>query len=248
MGRRGSEKKGVRALGEVVLIGCEYSGKTLLCRHLERMCSPEENKRKGGKKVAPAPQQPPLNTATQPSIGIELIELAYRDATMAIREVGGTMQPLWTQKIENAGAVLFVADTASAGGASGAVVEVCDVLRQTPDKCVLLFLNKRDASSALPEETVRLLFGLEELEAASDGRLTVIWGSALTGEGLEAMLNWCVDSLIERAQLEDAVNEAQANAAAKAKLNESEATEANAAAEKAAALDAATGGAPLKKK
>ena len=88
----------------------------------------------------------------------------------------------------------------------------------------------------------------QELEAASDGRLTVIWGSALTGEGLEAMLNWCVDSLIERAQLEDAVNEAQANAAAKAKLNESEATEANAAAEKAAALDAATGGAPLKKK
>ena len=39
-------------------------------------------------------------------------------------------------------------------------------------------------------------------------RLTVVWGSALTGEGLPALLDWCVDALIERsrARLEREMN------------------------------------------
>lgn len=204
MGRRSTSK---RFAGEVVLLGVESSGKTLLCRHLERVCASQ-----GGKGKAAA--TPPLSTVTQPSVGIEQLEVTHGSRVIALREVGGNMQPLWQRYISTAAAVLFVADTACAEGAASAVVELLDVLRQAKNTRVLLLLNKRELPTALPEETVRLLFDLDALEDACDGQLKVIWGSALVGDVLPGILAWCADSLAEREELVAALAEAEANQAA----------------------------------
>ena len=117
-----------------------------------------------------------------------------------------------------------------------------DAKRQTRGKRVLLFLNKRDASSALPEETVKLLFDLDALEAALAGRLSVVAGSALTGDGLTAVLDFCADCVVE---MEEAEKEAKlAEEAAKVRAANREKEEAQtkrdmAAAEKAKAADEA---------
>ena len=227
--------------GEVVLVGVESSGKSLLCRHLERLTAQvgADGAKKKSKKAAVAAAPAPLNTSTQPSIGVELVELAHRECIFDVRECGGTMQPVWPQYLAQAAAVIFVADTSSAEGCGGAVAEVCDVLRQAPER-VLLFLNKRDAANAVPLETTRLLFDLDALEAHNAERLTVLSGSALAGDGLEAVLDWCVDSLAERERLEAEVKALLAAKEAKQKANEKTASAANAAAE--AAAEAATAG------
>ena len=180
-GKKPSPGKGARFAGEVVLVGLEHSGKTLLCRALERHCS-GAGARARGKKAAVAAAPPALNAATQPSIGIELLELPHRGRLLPLREAGGTMQPVWERYLSRAAAVVFVADCASSEGACGAVVELCDVLRQLPTTRVLLFLNKRDAPTALPEETVRMRFefGICTSDLGYPPRTTTILLSATT--------------------------------------------------------------------
>jgi signal recognition particle receptor subunit beta len=237
MPRRASTSK--KFDGEIVLVGVESSGKTLLCRHLERMCA--SNNAKNKKAAAAVPE---LNVKTQPSIGVELLELAHGGRILPLREVGGSMQPVWHKYIASAAAVVLVADTTSADGAAGAVVELCDVLRQAVATRVLLFLNKRETTGRLPEETVRRLFDLDALEDVKDGQLKVLWGSALSGEGLTEVLDWCCTSLLEREELVAANAEAEASAAAAkaaaAKQNDAVTAEVAAAAEKDAAGEAST--------
>ena len=235
---------GPRALaGEVVLVGIEGSGKSLMCRHLERItagAAAAGDGKKKSKKNAIAAEPAPLNAATQPSIGVNLVEVPHRDHLLSVRECGGTMQPVWPQYLEKAAAVVFVADTATAEGCSGAVAEVCDVLKRAPER-VLLFLNKRDAPGALPEETVRLLFGLDALEKHNAERLTVLAGSALGGEGLSALLDWCVDAVVEREKLEAELHTVVAAKEAQQKANEAQAAAINAAAEAGAPAPPAGG-------
>ena len=249
MPKKPAEPAMTRFPGEVVLLGVDYSGKTLLCRHLEKNCAvaPPAPPAKGKKKaaVAAAPEPPTLNTSTQPSIGTELLQLTHRGRGMPLREVGGSMQPLWQKYIANAAAVVFVADTSSAEGAGGAVVELCDVLRQTRGHChVLLLLNKRDAISALPEDTVRLLFDLDALEAASDGELQVQWGSALTGDGVPAVLEWCFEALTTREEAEAEAHRLLAEAEELAAKNQAKSAAVNAEMEAAAAAKAAAAAMP----
>jgi len=205
MGKKAAKTRSLP--GEIVLVGCESAGKTVLCNHLEhKLSSPAIPEKKSKKAVAAAPE--PVSGKTQPTIGVVLMDYAHRDCAFSVREAGGSMQPVWSQYLGKAKSVLFVADTASAEGLSGAVAELCDVLQQCPEIAVLLFLNKRDLPSALPEETVRLMLQLDELERIHAEWLTVVAGSALTGDGLDAVLDWCVDTLIAREELEAVVNEA----------------------------------------
>lgn len=198
-----------RALGgEIVLVGCESSGKTLLCNHIEqRLAATAAPEKKKSKKnvVGIAPEA--LSSKTQPTIGVILMECVHRECSFSVREAGGAMQPVWAQYLSKANAVIFMVDTSSAEAMSSAVVELYDLVRQCPETATLVFLNKRDAPSALPEECVRMMLQLEELERIYGEWLKVVSGSALTGEGIEALLDWSIDSLVAREELEAIVNE-----------------------------------------
>lgn len=223
----GRSSRSTPARGEILLLGIESAGKTLLCKHLEH------------KSIKQKVEQP-FAATTQPSIGVEMVEVANlrRNHRFTVREVGGVMQPVWHRYYDACSACVFVADSASADAAAGAVVELCGVLNQLPsEKRVVLFLNKRDAAGALPQETTRLVFGLDELEAVASGRLQVLMGSALTGDGLDELLDACVDMVVEREQL---LAELAAKAAASAAA-------ASAAASSAAAANAAVTSAEAQK-
>ena len=71
--------------GEILLLGCEGAGKTLLCRQLERLCS--------GSGTADE-----CNTSTVPSIGTELLTLRRGKRAAAVREVGGAMRAVWARR------------------------------------------------------------------------------------------------------------------------------------------------------
>ena len=152
------------------------------------------------------------------------------------------MQPLWPKYIAASAALIFVVDTSSAEGCSAGSDRA--IGRAAPDA--------RQARAALSQQArrveraarrdVKLLFDLDALEAALAGRLSVVAGSALTGDGLTAVLDFCADCVVE---MEEAEKEAKlAEEAAKVRAANREKEEAQtkrdmAAAEKAKAADEA---------
>ena len=170
--------------GEVLLIGCEGSGKTLLSRHLQKLCSKDPSAT--------------LDVQTKPSVGVELAHLAHSRRAFTLREVGGVMLPLWPRYFDGCSALVFVADTTDAAASGSAVVEWYNLLAdaQLQSKPALLLFNKRDSAQALPDLTLRMLFRLSELVSVGQERaITVLPVSALTGEGLPAVLDWVVETL-----------------------------------------------------
>ena len=165
--------------GEVLLVGCEGSGKTLLSRHLQKLCSTSANAE--------------LNTHTRPSIGTEIAHLTHLRRAFSLREVGGVMLPLWPRYFDACKAFVFVADSSNTAATGSAVIEwynllAANGLRAKPG---LLLLNKRDDSEALPDGTLNMLFRMSDLARAGQERvLRVLPVSAMTGEGLSAVLDW----------------------------------------------------------
>jgi len=240
---RKSAKERSLIVGEVLLIGCEGAGKTLLCRHLEKI----------GKGEIKGHANVPLDPSTQPSIGIEMIEVPCRSRKIGIREIGGTMQPVWDRYFDGCSAVMLVADSSTAHAAASAAVELAELLRAPTltDKRVMLLLNKRDAPGALPEASLRQLLGIPAFEAAAGlERLSVMPTSALTGEGLPQLLDWCYESCeaygaVAAAAFRDAAEKvksqakaakeaAKANSVTEAKLGKAEAKAAKEAAKQEA--------------
>jgi len=218
-----SSKEKALVVGEVLLLGCEGAGKTLLCRHLQKLGSNDANAK--------------LQTNTQPSIGVETLEVPHASRSIEFREVGGTMQPVWNSYFEGCSAIVLVADSSKSHAAVSAAVELAEVLRSptASNKRVLLLLNKRDAVGALPEGSLRQLIGLPAMEAAAGDRLSVQLASALSGDGLLQLLDWCYQSCVDHskaASLEAAAAKAAAKAASKAASKaQSQMRRANASAE-----------------
>ena len=168
--------------GEILLLGCEGAGKTLLCRQLERLCS--------GSGTADE-----CNTSTVPSIGTELLTLRRGKRAAAVREVGGAMRAVWARYCAACAACAFVADVSNLASAGSAVVEWYALLSEPSlgGKPLLLVLNQVDREGALTMTTLRQLFRLAECTEAEAGRVTVVAASARTGEGVAAVRNWVMD-------------------------------------------------------
>lgn len=164
------------------MIGCIGAGKTMLMRQLEAACF--------GKAAGALSGHSP-----QPTVGTELLELRHPLCSFSLREMGGAMLPLWPRYFEVCRILIFVADTSSCEATSAAVVEWYSALAAgaLAGKPMLLVLNQRDREGAIPEEMVRHLFRLTELEAAGR-KFAVCWTSAATGCGVDAVLEWCADA------------------------------------------------------
>mmetsp|Transcript_43922 Transcript_43922/g.91662 ORF Transcript_43922/g.91662 Transcript_43922/m.91662 type:complete len:191 (+) Transcript_43922:284-856(+) len=170
--------------GEVLLLGCEGSGKTLLLRQIARQCSRERKDEQ-------------FSTATQPSVGVDIVSIKLGGRSYSLREVGGTMQPVWPKYFEACRGVIFVADASSMQQLSGAVVEwynlVCaEHLRGKP---LILVLNTHDAALPVSETMVEHLFRFCDAQAIMGELITKVQVNAATGVGLTSLLTWLDRSL-----------------------------------------------------
>ena len=172
--------RGVRPhCGEVLLIGCEGAGKTLLCRQLERHCS------------SASTAAPLVDARTQPSVGVELVSLLHAGMHFSLREVGGVMQPVWHRYFEGCAAVILVADSSTMAATSSAGVEWYNLLASSllMNKPLLLLLNKQDIPTAPSRAILQILLRLPQSNAPRRNIATLV-GSARTGEGIPPLLEW----------------------------------------------------------
>lgn len=169
------------AASNVLLVGCEGVGKTVLSRRLRAVAT--------GKPL----QRGQLETTSTTGQELESFSPLDSSSTITLREVGSPMIPLWASYVEACSQLLFVVDLSQPGLVAASFVELCallalDGMRST--RCIVV-LNKLDALTRLSVAEACALLHLEELAESSKASgidVQCVAVSALTGDGAEELL------------------------------------------------------------
>ncbi|XP_055677059.1 ADP-ribosylation factor-like protein 16 [Lutzomyia longipalpis] len=112
--------------------------------------------------------------------------------SVQVREIGGTMAPIWRRYFEGVTHVIYVLDTSNLCQISGAGVLLYTVLTeprlQTAD--ILLVLTKMDLAYRQMRNEALLMIQLAKLRKELRQRITVVETSAVTKNGLNDVLDW----------------------------------------------------------
>ncbi|GAX82857.1 hypothetical protein CEUSTIGMA_g10283.t1 [Chlamydomonas eustigma] len=193
---------------DVLIVGLEGSGKSLLCRRLQTVGHDIINKKVGN-------FSSDFSAYTVTTNGIQLTEVpcqAPNGATklpfnsLILREVGGQMSPLWPQYFEDCRMAIFVVDAADAGAITPAVVELFEMLQhpKMKNKPVCTILNKQDQALVLSRQEIELVMHLADLERVHVAGFMTLELSSIPNSGradgtivrdsIVTLLEWMVDN------------------------------------------------------
>ncbi|CAD7961954.1 unnamed protein product [Amoebophrya sp. A120] len=168
----------------IVLVGLNNAGKTTILYRL-------------------ALNQP---VVTQPTIGCNIEELKYKGVTFTCWDLGGQekLRDLWPSYFQSdnfADAVIFVVDSNDTESLVTAKMELMNILilpqvRNTV-RAVLILANKQDVSGALTAADLVHNLSLNEIKTHD---WQILPCCALTGEGLNAGMDWLVLKLQQEAR------------------------------------------------
>jgi len=178
------------ALPELLLLGCEGSGKSCLTRQCKWQEGDED-----------------VSLAAAPTNGIERDEITHKQCRFVIKEIGGSMKPTWGSYFSTCSAVMFVFDVSNPFQFADATFELAQLLQNASlrTKPLVLVLNKTDAPGALSRAELEHSLQLEALlhsarggsmvPAADDGSVSVVECSAAKAWGIDAVLDAAVRAL-----------------------------------------------------
>ncbi|GAB0093797.1 ADP-ribosylation factor-like protein 16 [Sergentomyia squamirostris] len=113
-------------------------------------------------------------------------------ASVQIREIGGTMAPIWRRYFEGATHIIYVIDTSNLCQISAAGVLLYTILTeprlQTAD--ILLVLTKMDLAYRQMRNEALLMIQLAKLKKELRQKITVVETSAVTNTGLSSVMDW----------------------------------------------------------
>lgn len=151
-------------------------GKTLLLRQLTKEDSADG----------------PLDTATIPSVGTELRPLQHHGSQVLLREMGGTMQPVWPRYFDESDAIVFVVDVSNKAQLATSSAALYDVLaaEKVARIPVLIALNKADVEGGMEYATLNAMLRISDLRSRRERQCTVVLCTAMTREGVQPILSW----------------------------------------------------------
>uniref|UniRef100_A0A1B6FG25 ADP-ribosylation factor-like protein 16 n=2 Tax=Cuerna arida TaxID=1464854 RepID=A0A1B6FG25_9HEMI len=132
-------------------------------------------------------------TATVPTVGTNLVTVPLPDHTqVTIRELGGSMAPLWHHYFQNISRVMFVVDASNLCQIAAAGVLLYTILSepQLQNVKVLMVLAKMDASYRQMRNEALLILQYRRLKQEVSQHITTAEVSATTGEGLSVIIGW----------------------------------------------------------
>ncbi|EQC41896.1 hypothetical protein SDRG_00752 [Saprolegnia diclina VS20] len=180
----------------VLLLGMDGAGKTVLLRRLRHMCVDEKPKYSGltrlllrrDDKAAATPHS--TFHITTPTTGIEEETLSHSGAPFTIKEVGAPMLSMWQAYYAQCDQYLFVIDVSNAPQLASATMELFNILHNETMalKPGCIVLNKIDSPLSLPTSLLRSLLSLDQLSSLAN--IEIVRLSALTGENVGTVLHW----------------------------------------------------------
>ncbi|KAM4691249.1 ADP-ribosylation factor-like protein 16 [Rhinophrynus dorsalis] len=171
-----------------LLLGPPGVGKTLLMKRLQNILFFNFSHMMNSKDTTDLGDAPP----TQPTVGTNLTDLTIQRTRVTVREVGGSMGPIWPSYYNGCKTVLFVVDAANPSQVSASCIQLLSVLSapELATASVLILFNKIDLPCCMSLVEMKSLFRMDEIITCAKQPITVIETSALTGTGLQDILQW----------------------------------------------------------
>merc|ERR1712054_615370 len=132
-------------------------------------------------------------THIMPTQGFNIKSLLHEGFKLNVWDIGGqkTIRPYWKNYFENTDALIYVVDSSDRRRLEEAAEELAELLEE--DKLtgipVLIFANKTDLISAVPQEEVIETMQLMDIK---DRPWQIQPSSAKTGVGLQEGMEWTV--------------------------------------------------------
>ncbi|KAH0537823.1 ADP-ribosylation factor-like protein 16 [Cotesia glomerata] len=160
-------------------LGPAKSGKTLLMKRLQ-----------GDEKIDDASHTVPTN-------GINLFTIKSDDGhfDIIVREIGGSMAPIWHHYFDRVHKIIYVVDASNLCQISAAGVLLYSLLVEPKLQHVKIcfVLGKMDLSYRQMRNEALLMLHFNRLIREVSQKITVIEASGMTGQGIELLRNWIFD-------------------------------------------------------
>ncbi|KAI8506385.1 ADP-ribosylation factor-like protein 16 [Branchiostoma belcheri] len=167
-----------------LLVGPQGVGKTLLLKRLQFLSGKDKL---GDMEEAPA---------TIPTVGTNLVNVQVGKKTdLTVRELGGSMGPIWHSYYKDCKLLLFMVDVSNAAQLSASTIQLLTTLtdNRLQDVSVLILLNKVDLPSSMTLTELKSLMRLEDIVCHAKQKVTVLEISAREGQGLLETIAWLKD-------------------------------------------------------
>ncbi|GAM21832.1 hypothetical protein SAMD00019534_050070 [Acytostelium subglobosum LB1] len=134
-----------------------------------------------------------------PTLGFNIQTLVYKDYKLNIWDIGGqkTLRSYWRNYYEENDAVIWVIDSSDIRRLDDCKKELKALLdeEKLAGATFLVFANKQDLDGAkTTDEIIKYL----DLESLTTHNWKIQSCSAVTGEGLEAGIEWVVNDIVSR--------------------------------------------------
>ena len=178
------------AMLEVLVLGAEGSGKSLLIRKLKQLYNHS---------VEGDEDQ---SESTIPTVGVDISTFRVKDIEFSVREIGATMASKWNSYIPDCVALLFVIDVSDLGMLASNLVLLYEVLanrRHFRNKPFAILFNKVDLvcdpnSIAVVYNTLRIG---DLIEDENDLTTVILSGSSLSKESAPFCVQKWIQSFLE---------------------------------------------------
>jgi len=167
---------------DVLLIGCEGTGKSLLLRQLNNMCKSEPD--------------PEVSFATVVTSGMELKTIVTpKKQKIVFREIGGSFVLVWPNYFDTCKMVIYMVDMSNGTQISETCLEFLRALDapKLKGKPILLLLNKMDMSNTMPRPIFDSLMHLDDIINSASQQITVDEISATNPKTLHVVLKWITE-------------------------------------------------------
>lgn len=166
---------------EVLVVGGEESGKSILIRRIKEILNAND---------AWNPDE--SSEATLPTVGVELHTISLSATTFVdIREMGSALSSRWENYLPDCSHIMFLIDTSDFGSLTSSMVLLHELLANDAlllGKPILIALNKVDLVDAQTLVMVNNFLRVEELKKAE--MVTIIGGSCLDGSLCYSAIDW----------------------------------------------------------
>ncbi|GLV61221.1 uncharacterized protein CBL_21050, partial [Carabus blaptoides fortunei] len=127
-----------------------------------------------------------------PTVGTNIYHIQSNNVFKEVREIGGTIAPLWSKYYKPSIKIHYVVDAANLCQISAAGVLLYTIL--TNPECrkskVMLMFTKMDVSYRQMRNEALLMLHIDRLRKEINQSITIVETSALTGEGIQQIVDF----------------------------------------------------------